>query len=343
MILFLVFNYKIIRRIILLTITILTGYYLIHDKNITGWNKIDLNHSTIKKNRNDLMKIYNISPNVHIVDLHAPINTKFQCITTKKLLNTISTNICLHQRKKDVYVSGAFQDSTSIWEEEQVTRTLRLLIRHPQLDFIDIGANIGTYTMFVAALGRFVLAIDCFAPNLVRLRRAIQLRNVADRVILIQNAIFTHSGQSLRLSIDTRNIGGQGINLSRNRSHKHRAGKNLSTKNPYIVRTITFDEVLPILLKHGVRGALMKVDIEGSESFLVESGSQVFDTLNIPFVQMEWRLVSQYDERVEVLLKFFDKRNYNPTTTSCQLLNPREHTTWPEDIYWLRKNASDFC
>jgi FkbM family methyltransferase len=261
---------------------------------------------------------------------------------TKKILHNLSTNICLHQTKKDMYISGAFYNRISIWEEEQVTHILQLLIRHPHLHFIDIGANIGTYTMFVAALGRFVLAIDCFAPNLVRLRRAIQLSNVSDRVVLVQNALFTHSGESLRLSVDTKNIGGQGIYPSSNRSDKHRAENSLSTNNPYLVKTITFNEILPILIARGIRGALMKVDIEGSESFVVESGSHVFDTLDIPFIQMEWKMVLWYADRVNIIFDFFAKRSYDPMTELCALLNVTEFKQWPDDIYWLKKKPFKF-
>ncbi|CAF0776336.1 unnamed protein product [Adineta steineri] len=258
---------------------------------------------------------------------------------TKKLLNNISTTICLHETKRDKYVSGAYGDSISIWEEKQVTRILQLLIRHPHLHLIDIGANIGTYTMYAASLGRFVLAIDCFAPNIIRLRRSIQLMNLFNQVVLIQNAIFNHSGQSLRLSIDTRNIGGQRIHLLNNYSYKY----NLSTKNPYIVKAITFNEVLPILNAYGIRSALMKIDIEGSEHFVMEKGNQVFDTLDIPFVQMEWTIVKQYINRVKLILDFFNKRNYDPMTDLCQILNQNEYSQWPDDIYWLKRNTPNFC
>ncbi|CAF3167034.1 unnamed protein product, partial [Rotaria sp. Silwood2] len=226
----------------------------------------------------------------------------------------------------------------SIWEEEGVTQILKLLIRHSHLDFIDIGANIGTYTMYAAALGRFVLAIDCFAPNINRLYRAVQLSNLANRVVLIENAIVTRSGQYLNLKKESRNIGGQNVDVSQNVS----ITKN-QINNPYIVRTITLDDLLPILVARGVRGAIMKVDIEGSESFVFESGSRVFDTLEILCVKMEWSITKGYPDRVRVIIDFFVKRNYDPKTLSCQSLNITQYATWPVDIFWIKRNVSNFC
>ncbi|CAF4046000.1 unnamed protein product, partial [Rotaria sp. Silwood2] len=110
-----------------------------------------------------------------------------------------------------------------------------------------------------------------------------------------------------------------------------------------IVKTITFDELLPILVARGVRGAIIKIDIEGSESFVIESGSRVFDTLEIPFIQMEWFKVRDYPDRVKIIIDFFVKRNYDPKTLSCQLLNVNQHITWPNDLCWIKRNVSNFC
>ena len=279
-----------------------------------------------------------LSSHVQMVNLSAPTQTSFRCIKSKTLLNHISPHMCLHDVHKDVFVSQAFRETTSIWEEEGVTRILQLLLRNPHLDFIDIGANIGTYTMYAAALGRFVLGIDCFLPNIERIHRAVQLTNVANRVVLIQNALFTSSGQYVRLSNDAKNIGGQEIDAASNQMG------NLTTVNdPYLVRTIQFDELLPILVARGIRGALMKIDIEGSESFVVQSGRQIFDTFDIPFVLMEWMKVRAFADRARVILDFFAQRQYEPRTYGCALLNADQHQTWPGDICWVKKNVSNLC
>ena len=280
-----------------------------------------------------------ISPHVQLFDLNqTTTNQSFRCIESKPLLNYVKTHVCLYDNDKDIFVSGSFRGQDSIWEEGGVKLMLELLLRHPHLDFIDIGANVGTYTMYVAALGRFVLAIDCFRPNLERLRRAIQLRNVGNRVVLVANALYTSSGKSLRLNPAERNVGGQSLETSpQNQTMPQRQD------DPYVVRTIQFDDVLPILVDRQVRGALLKMDIEGSESFVVESGGRVFDTIDIPYVMMEWMNVRKYPDRVKVILDFFNKRQYEARSLSCQLLNQGFYQTWPGDICWMRRNVSNFC
>ncbi|CAF4015002.1 unnamed protein product [Rotaria sordida] len=208
-----------------------------------------------------IREAFRLSSNIRIINLNQPINADFKCINTKKLLDFINTTICLHETKNDIFVSNSFQNTTSIWEEEGVILILQLLIRPSHLNFIDIGANIGTYTMYAAAL----------------------------------------------------------------------------------VKTIKFDELLPILVARGVRGAIIKIDIESSESFVVESGSRVFDALEIPFVQMEWIHVRSYFDRAKVIIDFFVKRNYDPKSYSCQLLNTTQYATWPYDVCWIKRNVSNFC
>ena len=148
--------------------------------------------------------------------------------------------------KKDIFVSGSYRGKDSIWEEGGVKIILELLLRHPHLDFIDIGANVGTYAMYVAALGRFVVAIDCFRPNIQRLQRAIQLRNVANRVVLVENALYTSSGEYLRLNFNPRNVGGQGLHLV-NQSQSS-TNETIRQQDPYLVRTIEFNDLLPIFI-----------------------------------------------------------------------------------------------
>jgi len=101
-------------------------------------------------------------------------------------------------------------------------------IRWLHLYFINSGANIGTHTMFGAALGRFVFAIHCFSPNFVRLYWAIQLANAYDRFVFVQNTFVTHSGPFFLLKADTRNIGEQWTSPPSRRFTKHHVQNTFS-------------------------------------------------------------------------------------------------------------------
>ena len=266
---------------------------------------------------------------LNIVNLSTLIPADVLCLKTKPLADLIRTTICVHSTTD--YVSQNII-ANKIWEEDRLKNQLRVLLREPTFSFIDAGANLGVYTMFAAALGRFVIAIECFRPNILRIVKAIQLENAQDRVVLIENAIFSSTGQYVKLESIPSNIGSQAVlgNLS----------IVPSSTDPFMARTIRFDDILPILKRHQVKGAMMKVDIEGSEHILCETGHQVFEQFNIPVVQMEWQYVRRFRVRGEIVLNFFEKQRYIPTVDMCQRLNTAEaFQTWPFDVYWMKQHA----
>jgi FkbM family methyltransferase len=222
-----------------------------------------------------------------------------------------------------------------VWEEAEVSHILQILIRNPHMDMIDIGANIGTFTMFTAgALGRFTLAVDCYLPNIERIARAVQIQRVQNRVVLVQNAIYSKSGEYLRIENDDPS----GIRLSNDTYKKTRTGQ-------FIAQSIRFDDLLPILIKRSVRTALIKIDIETSESYMCQTGSKIFEQIDIPFVMMEWHSWRiNHQQQYQFIVDFFTQRNYIPTDQYCQQLQTSNWLTdWPENIFWIKNINQTFC
>ncbi|CAF1254687.1 unnamed protein product [Adineta steineri] len=201
---------------------------------------------------------------------------------------------------------------------------------------IDIGANIGTYTMFAAALGRFVIAIECFEPNYVRVAKAIQIENLYNKVILIGNAVYSKAGQHLTLTSDPGNIGSQGV--------KGVASKNQSLQDPYVVTTIRLDDILPIIKQTGFRSFVMKLDIEGSEYYVFESGKQIFDSVDIPIIVLEWGKLLWNAEHTNYVIRFLIQKNYVPTSDTCKELNMiNMFKDWPPNVFWVKMNRTNIC
>ncbi|CAF3351852.1 unnamed protein product [Rotaria sp. Silwood2] len=202
---------------------------------------------------------------------------------------------------------------------------------------IDIGANIGGYTMFTAgALDRLTFAIDCYIGNIKRIARVVQIEHVQNRVVLIQNALYSSSGVSMTVTSNDPS-GIRFVNET----------KNKTSNNPFIVQTIQFDDILPLLEVRGARSALMKIDIETPESYMCQTGSKIFERIDIPFVMMEWHHWRvNHQKRCQFIVDFFTRHNYVPTDEGCRdLATDTWVTKWPGNVFWIKRiyRNGSFC
>lgn len=304
--------------------TVILRLFLLISVSLTvGWySKLIIRAPEIRA-----MSELSVASHIHIIDPdHVSLDRNFTCIKTKKILNLFKTTVCIHST--DDYVSKTVAVS-HVWEEIEMTRLLRILIRHPHLDMIDIGANIGGFTMFTAgALGRFTLAVDCYLPNLERIARAVQIERVQNRVVLVQNALYSIAGKNLTIRTDDPG----NIRLSNDTIAK-------ASNRQFNAQTIRFDDLLPILERRGVRSALIKIDIETSESYMCETGSNVFQQIDIPFVMMEWHHWRvNHQKRYQFIVDFFTQRNYMPTDINCKELETSKWLKhWPGNIFWIKR------
>ncbi|CAF1266105.1 unnamed protein product [Adineta ricciae] len=298
---------KLFRTLIIIVTSLSLGFYLASFERVEKVQKLS-------------------SSSINIVDTTQPLTTNITCVKTKKLFDLYHSTICVHDYED--YVSEIVRKD-HIWEEDYIVRILQILIRNPSLDMIDIGGNIGTYTMFTAgALGRFTLTIECFKPNVERIIRAVQIENVHNRVVIVHRALYSKSGEYIQLSQESPS----GLQI------KNAISKN--SQDDYIVQTVQLDDLLPILIQRNVRAAIIKIDIEGSEVYLLESGRKVFQQIDIQLVMMEWGngLRKTYADRYEKIVNYFEELHYITTDVDCNILDVTDwRTTWPGSVYWIKE------
>lgn len=270
-------------------------------------------------------------------DYSREVQEPFRCIRTKLLLDKYRTTVCVHRVADDTDVSGLLIHS-GIWEEESVTRIIRILASRPSLAFFDIGANLGVYSMYAAAAGcATIFVLECFRPNVERIRRAMELEHVEKQMLIVPYALYKESNVYLRLIPNILgNIGSQ--RLSR------KVLRNDS--NSMVVQTIRFDDLLVNVTERGAREAIIKIDIETSEHFLCKTGQRMFDRINIPFIMMEWALIKEIPSRAKPVHDFFTRRSYtayNPSTCQPQA-DQHDYQQWnDQDIYWIKEKYESFC
>ena len=150
--------------------------------------------------------------------------------------------IDLHPKEIDVHVSGAFYRG-STWENGKYDFLRQQMT--PDKKFIDIGANIGTFTLQALADGYTVIAVEAFSRNTQKLCSSI-LKNNFKKVRLFQNAVWNDVDGTLGFDTPHDNIGGNQISTS---SHD---GEQ--------VHKMLIDSVIK-----GVDNYVMKIDIEAAE------------------------------------------------------------------------------
>jgi hypothetical protein len=111
--------------ILSITVGILIGYYL---GQTMSHSLLDLTSFNF---RFDEKKASKLGSHIQLIDLNKTNLENFTCIKSKMLFNIFQTTICLHDTNKDIYVSRTIM-SLKIWEENLVTKILRILLKHPE-------------------------------------------------------------------------------------------------------------------------------------------------------------------------------------------------------------------
>lgn len=160
--------------------------------------------------------------------------------------------------------------------------------------FIDVGANVGTYTIWAAELGAEVIAVEPAADTFGLLQENIVLNGYP--VTAVRAAAGDHCGTA-RFTVG------------------RDAGNSLALDGPVVTELVTVDSLI------GDRRATgMKVDVEGFEIDVLRGAARALAEHRIGLIQIEWNEMSTFAvgagrRPVAELLAGFGYRLYRPDLT----------------------------
>ena len=241
------------------------------------------------------------------------------CVPLRTLRGT--TPICTYPKDKDIWVSASLQKHGQ-WEGDLVSNLANLLASQPDLEFLDLGCNIGTYTLSIAHQGTKVTAVDPMIENLELLSQSLKLGNLQQYVTLIWNAV-SNQRVLVTFKADKNNVGGTRI-------------QNVKQTNfqTYMARTITLDDLLPMFSGKRI---VIKMDIEESEYNALLGAKRFLDEVDIVVIQMEFAFHKTGPDGLKIV-QFLSSRGFYPFRD----INGRNHLysspflTWPGDIYFMK-------
>ncbi|MFP5225542.1 MAG: FkbM family methyltransferase [Actinomycetota bacterium] len=131
--------------------------------------------------------------------------------------------------------------------------------------FIDVGANVGAYTIWALELGALVIAIEPNPQAAAQLRRNVDL-NLGEVEIL--QAAAADKGGTVRVTSDLGVL-----------NHIIAEGSDEGIRVP----SITLDELIGDRVVAG-----MKIDVEGAEALVIAGASRALAEKRIRLLQLEW-------------------------------------------------------
>ncbi|XP_056012612.1 uncharacterized protein LOC130052224 isoform X2 [Ostrea edulis] len=242
------------------------------------------------------------------------------------------TPIFVYERSKDIWVSSSLQDRGS-FESEKSQIIFKMMKEDHSLQLIDIGANIGVYTLSAAKAGRRVLAVEALDRNLQHICASIMEGSLQNNVHLVHNAI-TNGHTTVNLGVDENNMGGTFVDVEASHIKKLKLGRAKGTYGK--VNTITMDDLLDLPVIRHFQKVFLKMDIEGFEARALQNSSKFFDKVNVSAFIMEWEFHSGQKTANEII-EFMTKRKFKPFSVSINMtpLDLAKNTSWGYDVLWL--------
>ena len=267
---------------------------------------------------------------VRTVNLTASINRIIpghQCVNVRTERRGKTMPICVYPAAMDKYVSAS-SIMGNLWESPLIFKMANYIKfekqKQPDIEFLDLGSNIGCYSLYMAHEGIPVTAIDPLHSNMELVSKSILLGKLQDRMKLIWNAVADNHN-TVTFIPDKNNVG-------RTRITDINPVENVAVMD--VARAITFDDLLPLFRgKH----IAMKMDIEESEYPALLGGERFFQEVDVKVVQMEfmWHKKGKDGPKIH---EFFTKRGFQPfdDLQMSMSLNSTPMIKWPNDIYFMK-------
>jgi FkbM family methyltransferase len=169
---------------------------------------------------------------------------------------------------------GFWKDTFPHWESDTFKVFDKLL--NPNKIFIDIGAWIGTTCIYGSKKSKYVYAIEADNKSFTDLCKNIKLNS--ENIMPINRAIFNVDDQEITFG-KNKFLGNSKLNDSTSQIYLN---SDVVTADTYSVKTISISRLLNMYSILPSDVSLIKVDIEGSEEYILDQLYQLHSEASVP-------------------------------------------------------------
>ncbi|MHA1386038.1 MAG: FkbM family methyltransferase, partial [Candidatus Helarchaeota archaeon] len=184
-------------------------------------------------------------------------------------------------------------------------------------DVIDVGANIGFYTVLFAKNleGKKVLAIEPTVNALRRLHKNIQLNKVEKKVVVFEGAASNKVGITEIKFIEGKE------EYSTLGEWKHPSISN----ERYTSKKLKVETIDQLITRYSLDPGFMKIDVEGMEHLVIEGAKKVLENKR-PIILSELSnfLLKENDSSSKEVITFIRSYDYDVIDALTPIIPPEE-------------------
>ncbi|XP_071107293.1 uncharacterized protein [Haliotis cracherodii] len=224
-----------------------------------------------------------------------------------------NTPIFIHDVVKDHSVSK-YLKTVGNWEPDVMYTAFEALKENKDHVFVDIGGNIGTFSLAAAKLGHRVISVEPYAMNTKRLCRGVVKGGFAGQMFVIHNAM-SELRETLSFKLHPNDIAMTRVEKVTN-----------STSNTDTVTSIQMNDLLELF---DMKSAVIKLDCEDHEVEVMKGAEIFFQKVDVRMVLIEWDklIVNQGTLYIIEMMKRFNFKPYN-LGKNAKALDMSEYTRW---------------
>jgi len=245
-------------------------------------------------------------------------------------LGNLSFPMCIYDPQNDKYISKLVV-AGKYFESDLVQKILNFFRMHPDVTFVDLGANLGTYSLPIAHSGIRVVSVEPNKDTVRRLAKSVHLGRIENNVDILHCALSNEESTTF-LKFDAVNRGNTFM------AHDGSCSGCLSAEVTVLNKLIPFIKHKKVFIKIDTQEAEIKI-------FQRQSAAKFFDEIDVVMIQMEWHFYpSRYGwtedgrRRVDRFLEFFYQRGYDVYDPRTEKKLGRNWYRWTNDVLFKKED-----
>ena len=268
------------------------------------------------------------------MDLHELDDGDYRVVDMK---SNCTIKICIHKNESDdIHITRTIALG-GVWERDILEKVKKALSKEPSMGLLDIGSNIGVFTLVSAKMNHSVVAVEALPLHAFMLRRSAQINSLEDKIILINNAV-SNTRRTVQMQPIPGNMGGTYVTEIKTPPENKNTSKDAPRTSTQSVQTILLDDLVDII---PFKRAFMKLDIENHEPYAIAGAERLFKEIDIPVILCEFGLLRIQKDINDVnaihnMFNFFKSRNYQSYFLNGTILPYEDWRSWPWEIFFKR-------